>query len=197
MIKVRILQSFQWHCTRWAYQLRIWSSLLRIEVVCTPVSINCTHGHRINARVKRYYLAKERKSAQSGLETFVTYKVDALPQRYLRKDMVLFLFQTARLEGRILLAKCPFLRSPRCWRPAEVRPRNSRCFIVGAQIQFNLASFFTAVWEGSTMITSKNLYVESSFTQYEFSTRNPPQRRPARSSATLRRLRANLSCVIP
>lgn len=37
----------------------------------------------------------------------------------------------------------------------------------------------------------------TSFTQYEFSTRRPPHLRPARSSATLLRLRLAFSCMIP
>ncbi len=37
----------------------------------------------------------------------------------------------------------------------------------------------------------------TSFTQYELSTRRPPSLRPARSSATLRRLRVGFSCVMP
>jgi hypothetical protein len=37
----------------------------------------------------------------------------------------------------------------------------------------------------------------TSLTQYEFSTRSEPILRPTRSSATLRRLRAGFSCVMP
>lgn len=50
---------------------------------------------------------------------------------------------------------------------------------------------------GSTMMTSKYLYIVSSLIQYELSTRRPPHLRPTRSSATLLKLRLNLSWVIP
>lgn len=102
-------------------------------------------------------------------------------QRYRRRDSVLRLFQQARRELPItLLYKWPFL-IPRFLRPAAVSPRSSRCLWTGLQIQLTLGSRRTALWNGSTIMTSKNLYVESSATQYELRTRRLPQYRPARS----------------
>lgn len=102
-------------------------------------------------------------------------------QRYLRSDSMLRLFQQARRELPItLLYKWPFL-IPRFLRPAAVSPRSSRCLWTGLQIQLTLGSRRTALWNGSTIMTSKNLNVESSATQYELSTRRLLQYRPARS----------------
>ena len=102
-------------------------------------------------------------------------------QRYRRSDSMLRLFQQARRELPItLLYRWPFL-IPRFLRPAAVSPRSSRCLWTGLQIQLILGSRRTALWNGSTIMTSKNLYVESSATQYELRTRKLPQYRPARS----------------
>lgn len=63
-------------------------------------------------------------------------------------------FQAARREEPMrLLARWPFLRRPRCWRPAEVRPRHSLCFITGLVIHWMRGSLRMAWWEGSTVIT--------------------------------------------
>ena len=102
-------------------------------------------------------------------------------QRYRRRESMLRLFQQARRELPItLLYKWPFL-IPRFLRPAAVSPRSSRCLWTGLHIQLILGSRRTALWNGSTIMTSKNLYVESSATQYELRTRRLPQYRPARS----------------
>lgn len=94
---------------------------------------------------------------------------------------MLRLFQLARRELPItLLYKWPFL-IPRFLRPAAVSPRSSRCLWTDLQIQLILGSRRTALWNGSTIKTSKYLNVESSATQYELSTRRLPQYRPARS----------------
>lgn len=102
-------------------------------------------------------------------------------QRYLRRDSVLRLFQEPRRELPITLLNLWPLRIPRFLRPAAVKPRSSRCLWTGLQIQLILGSRRTALWNGSTIITSKYLYVESWATQYELSTRKLPQYRPARS----------------
>lgn len=102
-------------------------------------------------------------------------------QRYLRRDSVLRLFQEPRRELPITLLNLWPLRIPRFLRPAAVKPRSSRCLWTGLQIQLILGSRRTALWNGSTIITSKYLYVESWATQYELSTLKLPQYRPARS----------------
>lgn len=96
-------------------------------------------------------------------------------QRYLRRDSVLRLFQEPRRELPITLLNLWPLRIPRFLRPAAVKPRSSRCLWTGLQIQLILGSRRTALWKGSTIITSKYLYVESWATQYELSTRKLPQ----------------------
>lgn len=101
--------------------------------------------------------------------------------RFLRSDRVLFLFHAALLEPPIVWVNlCPLPR-PRDFLPADVRPRISRCFITGLHSQLIFASRRIALWNGSTRITSKNLYVESWATQYEFNTRRALQCRPTRS----------------
>lgn len=66
----------------------------------------------------------------------------------------------------------------------------SECSKVSRQIARN----YDSSRSGAAFLNS---CVLTSFTQYEFSTRRPPHLRPARSSATLLRLRFALSCVMP
>lgn len=101
--------------------------------------------------------------------------------RFLRKCNRLRRRQAARREPPMVWVYRYPLPRPRELLPAEVRPRNSRCFCVAPQIQLILASRRMALWAGSIKITSKYLYEASWATQYEFNTRKPPRRRPTRS----------------
>ena len=103
---------------------------------------------------------------------------------------MLSLFCTPRREGRWALCLDPFPDRPRDFFPVAVNPRSSRCFMTGRVIQLMRGSLRMVLCCGSTKITSKYLYVASWFTQYEFSTRRLPQRRPTRSSAFERRERS-------
>jgi hypothetical protein len=53
-----------------------------------------------------------------------------------------------------LCARCPDLRRPRLLRPADVRPRISRCLWTGSTIQLMRGSRRMALCEGSTRMTS-------------------------------------------
>ena len=70
-------------------------------------------------------------------------------------------FHEARRDGRSFWWPVPRLRRPRFERPADVKPRSSRCFMVGRQIQLMCGSLRMAAWLGSTRMTSKYLYVAS------------------------------------
>ena len=78
-----------------------------------------------------------------------------------------------------------------------VSPLSSLCFIVGLAIQLILASLLTALCDGSTRMTSKNLYVASCPTQYELRTLKFPNFLPTLSSATLLSDLANLRPTTP
>jgi len=103
-------------------------------------------------------------------------------------------FQLFLFEGRRFFVPFPFLWRPRAFFPAEVRPRNSRCFLLDWVIQRMLGSLRMTLWLGSTRITSKYLYKESWFTQYELSTRREPKAFPALDSAKVRKF---LPALIP
>merc|ERR1719401_2815341 len=90
------------------------------------------------------------------------------PQRQRRSLMRLWRLYEARVDGLIFVARLPFTCKPRALRPAAVKPRSSRCFITGLQIQLMRGSSRMALWYGSTMTTSNHLWRASSATQYEF-----------------------------
>lgn len=102
-------------------------------------------------------------------------------QRKRRREILWLRRQAACREPPIVCWKPRPLPRPRERFDAAVRPRISRCFCLSEQIHWSCGSPRIARWNGSTIITSKNLYVESSATQYEPSTRSEPIARPTRA----------------
>lgn len=110
----------------------------------------------------------------SKRQNLSVYRFRCKCRRFLRR-------QAARLEPPTVCEYLYPLPMPRELLPADVRPRNSRCFMTALQIQLIFGSRRIALCDGSTNIISKYLYEESWATQYEFRTRSPPKRRPTRS----------------
>merc|ERR1719282_1483283 len=137
------------------------------------------------------------RRARGRPESQCDHGAAAPPQRQRRSLMRLWRLYDARVDGLIFVAPLPFTSRPRALRPAAVKPRSSRCFITGLQIQLILGSSRITLWYGSTMTTSNHLCTASCATQYELRTRNPPHLRPTRSSAMLRRFLVALFLLMP